>query len=449
MKIAIAGAGDVGTHLAKLLSQEKEDIILIDENQEKLNVISSNFDLMTYAGSPISLDTLEGVGINDDVDLFIALTPHQSENITACMLASNLGAKKTIARIDNNDYLSPKSQEIFHKMGVNSLIYPEHLAAQEIINATRRSWVRSWFEFSNGKLILLAVKIRENAEILDIPLKDLGPDLPFHIVAIIRNNETLIPHGDDMVKLHDIVYFTTTPKNVPVVRKVTGKEASPEVRKVIIMGGTKMAIKTALTAPDNLNINIIENDPQRIKKLNEHLQWRSRCTIFDGDASNMDFLVSEGLQDADAFIALSDDSETNILTSLLIRQELKIKKTIAEVENLDYLQMAESFDIGTIINKKLIAASYIHQMMLKADVNNVKSLTLGNAEVSEFTVKEDSRIAKKPVRELKLPKETTVGGLVREGEGFLVKGNTQIQPGDHVIVLSLRRMNKKIDKLFQ
>ena len=212
MKIIIAGAGAVGTHLAKLLSREKQDIYLIDESEEKLNALGNNFDLMTVVASPISIKALKDVGA-DKADLFIAVTPDESTNSMACMLARSLGANKTVARIDKYEYIEPRNQEFFMRMGIGSLIYPEHLAAKEIVSSIRMSWVRQWWEFSGGALILVGAKMREKAEILNIPLKDLGsPDLPYHIVAIKRGNETIIPGGNDEIKLYDIVYFTTTRK---------------------------------------------------------------------------------------------------------------------------------------------------------------------------------------------------------------------------------------------
>ena len=222
MKIIIAGAGAVGTHLAKLLSREKQDIILMDDNEERMSTLSSNFDLMTVTASPTSITGLKEVGVGE-ADLFIAVTPDESRNITACMLATNLGAQKTVGRIDNYEYLLPKNKEFFQKLGVDSLIYPEMLAAKEIVSSIRMSWVRQWWEFCGGALILIGAKMREKAEILDIPLHQLGgPELPYHVVAIKRGNETLIPRGDDVIKLHDIVYFTTTRKFVPYIRKIAG-----------------------------------------------------------------------------------------------------------------------------------------------------------------------------------------------------------------------------------
>lgn len=445
MKIIIAGAGAVGTHLAKLLSREKQEIILMDDNEERLATLSSNFDLLTVVASPTSIKGLREVEAHK-ADLFIAVTPDESRNMTACMLAHNLGALKTVARIDNYEYLLPKNKEFFQKVGVDSLIYPEMLAAKEIVSSIRMSWVRQWWEFCGGALILIGVKMREGAEILNVPLYQLGgPQLPYHIVAIKRGNETLIPRGDDEIKLNDIVYFTTTRKYVPYIRKVAGKEDYADVRNVMVMGGSRIAVRTAQYVPDYMQLKIIENDLNRCNRLTELLD--ERTMIINGDGRDLDLLQEEGLQHTEAFVALTDNSETNILACLAAKR-MGVRKTVAEVENIDYIGMAESLDIGTVINKKMIAASHIYQMMLDADVSNVKCLTFANADVAEFTVKEESRITKHAVKDLGLPKGTTIGGLIRQGEGVVVTGNTRILPGDHVVVFCLSMMIKKIEKFF-
>ncbi len=445
MKIIIAGAGAVGTHLAKLLSREKHDIVLMDENEEKLSTLGSNFDLMTVVASPTSIKGLKEVR-TDKADLFIAVTPDESRNITACILAHNLGAHKTVARIDNYEYLEPKNSIFFKNLGVDSLIYPEMLAAKEIVSSIKRSWVRQWWEFCNGSLILIGVKMREKAEILDMPLYQISnSDKPYHVVAIKRGNETLIPRGNDILKLYDIVYFTTTHEYIPYIQKIVGKEDYADVRNVMIMGGSRIAVRTAEYAPDYMQIKVVEQDLNRCNRLTELLD--DKTMIINGDGRDSDLLLQEGLKRTEGFVALTGNSETNILACLAAKR-MGVRKTVAEVENIDYIGMAESLDIGTVINKKMITASHIYQMMLDADVSNVKCLTFANADVAEFTVKEKSFITRHMVKDLGLPKGTTIGGLVRNGKGIVVTGNTQIMAGDHVVVFCLSMMIKKIEKYF-
>ena len=445
MKIIIAGAGAVGTHLAKLLSDEKQDIILMDESDERLGKMNNNIDLMTVNLSPTSINGLKTAGVSG-ADLFIAVTPDESRNMTACMLATSLGAKKTVARIDNYEYLLPKHKEFFAQLGVHSLIYPEMLAARDIVDAVRMSWIRLWWEFAGGSLVLIGTKMRETAEVLNVPFYELGGQgIPFHIVAIKRGAETIIPRGDDSIHLNDIVYFTTTKKAIPYIKKISGKDNEPEVKNVMIMGGSRIAVRTAQYLPDYMNTTIIEADRTRCEKLTEHID--DDVTVIHGDGRDMDLLISEGIQNTQAFVALTGNSETNILACLAAKR-MGVSKTVAEVENVDYITMAESLDIGTVINKKFIAASHIYQMLLDADVSNVKCLTFANADVAEFIVRAGSRITKAPVKDIGLPKGTTIGGLIRNGEGLLVTGNTVIQENDHVVVFCMGIMIKKLEKFF-
>lgn len=445
MKIIIAGAGAVGTHLAKLLSGEKQDIILMDDDEERLGKLGSNFDLLAVNIPPTSISGLKEAGVAG-ADLFIAVTPDESRNMTACMLATSLGAKKTVARINNYEYLLPKHKEFFAKLGVDSLIYPEMLAAKEIVNAVKMSWIRQWWEFAGGALVLLGTKMKETAEILNVPLHELGGrNIPFHIVAIKRGSETIIPRGDDTIILNDIVYFTTTKKYIPYIRKIAGKENEADIRNVMIMGGSRIAVRTVQYMPEYMRTKIIESDFNRCNRLTELVD--DKVMIINGDGRDMELLLEEGIKNTEAFVALTGNSETNILACLAAKR-LGISKTVAEVENIDYISMAESLDIGTVINKKFIAASHIYQMMLDADVSNVKCLTFANADVAEFTVKAGSRITRSQVKDVGLPKGATIGGLIRNGEGILVTGNTTIMENDHVVVFCLGMMIKKLEKFF-
>ena len=446
MKIVIAGAGAVGTHLSKLLSREHQDCVLIDDDEERLGGLSE-YDIMTYQASPTSIQALKDSGAAH-ADLFVGVTPEESTNLNACILAHALGAKKTVARIDNYEYLSPDLQPFFKNLGVDSLIYPEVLAAIDITNGLKLSWVRQRWDVHDGALILLGIKLRETAEILNQPLKDLcGPDDPYHIVAIKRGSETIIPSGLDELRVSDLVYMMTTKEYIPYIRKIVGKEHYADVKNVIIMGGGKTSVRAALTIPNYMNVKIIEKDAQRCEKLNELLE-REEAMIIHGDGRDLGLLEEEGIKNTQAFVALTGNAETNILACMTAKK-LGVRKTIAMVENLDYVSMAESLDIGTIINKKTVAASHIFQMMLDADVDNLRSLMLVEADVAEFTAAEGSRVTKKAVKDLGLPFGVTIGGLVRNGAGMLVNGNSQIQAGDSVMVFCHEQKLNAVEKYFK
>ncbi|MDD5619221.1 MAG: Trk system potassium transporter TrkA [Proteiniphilum sp.] len=444
MKILIAGAGAVGTHLAKLLGQENHDITLMDEDKDRLAIIRDNSDVLTYVGKCTSLKDLTEAGIHGS-DLYIGVTPEESKNITSCMLGSNLGAKKTLARIDNYEYLLPKNSDFFEKLGIHSMIYPELIAAREIAMSLKKPWTRFWWELCNGTVILAAAKVRENAPIVNKYLHELMEENKrFHLVAIKRNNITLIPRGNDQVLPNDIIYFTSLRKHIDNLSELLGKK-SFETKKIMFMGGSRITMRTIQQLPQNISIKIIEKDRERAEMLVEMAP--PNVTVFVEDGRNSEFLLREGITETDAFLALTANSEANILGCMMAKQ-YGVKKTVAEVENLDYISMAERFDIGTVINKKLIAASKIYELLLKADASNIKSLTIADANVGEVTAKPNSKVTKKLIKNLNLPSDITFGALIRNGEPMLVDGDTLIEPYDQVVVFFLNKSLKSIESLF-
>ena len=446
MKIIIAGAYAIGTYLAKLLSRNNQDIILMDESLEKLEKLGSDFDLMTMNASCASITTLKETGA-ESADLFIAVTPDENKNMTSCMIAKALGAKKTVAKVDNYEYVAPDLNDFFERLGISSIIYPELLAAKDINNGLKMSWVRQRWDVHDGALVMLGIKLRETCEILNKPLKDIsGPDDPYHVVAIKRDGDTIIPGGNDELKLYDMAYFMTTRQYIPFIRKIVGKEHYVDVKNVMVMGGGRTAVRAVKTMPEYMNVKIIEANEQRCDRLNELLD-DDRALIIHGDGRDVSLLQEEGIRSTQAFVALTGNAETNILACLTAKR-MGVRKTVAMVENEDYVNMAESLDIGTIINKKAIAAGHIYQMMLDANVHNVRFLMNANADVAEFIPQEGSKITQKAVKDMRLPYGMTIGGLVRNGEGHLVSGNTRINAGDSVMVFCHSINMKKIENLF-
>ena len=443
MKIIIAGAGEVGRHLAKMLSSENQDIVLMDNDENRIKDLDGNYDLLTKVGSPTSIKDLEEAGVAE-ADLFIAVTPEESINMTACMLANNLGAHKTLARIDNSEYSQPKNKDFFEKLGVAHLIYPEMLAAHEIAASLQTSWLRQRTSFCDEALTLLVIKVRENSVIINRTFSTgYFNHKKYRIVAIKRNNHTIIPAGSDMVLAGDIVYFITTNEHLEFVREQAGKSDFP-IRNVMIMGGSRIAQKTIQIVPPQVNVKILERDREKSFSLAEKL---NNTLIINCDGRNIELLKEEGIQDMDAFVAVTANSEANILACLAAKR-LGVKKTVAEVENIDYIMLAESMDIGTVINKKMIAASYIYQLTLDADVLNVRNLTATDAEVVEFIAKPGAKITKSKIKDLRLPEQVNIGGYVRDGIGYIVDGNTVIIPNDHVIVFCVSSAIRKMERFF-
>jgi trk system potassium uptake protein TrkA len=443
MKIIIAGAGAVGTHLAKLLAKENMDVILLDKEEEPLEQMTF-LNMMTLVGSPTSIKTLKEAGIKH-TDLFIAVTPNESVNIHACILAANMGAKKTVARIDNFETQKPDSQEFYRKIGINRLIYPELLGGEAIAAALALPWARSSVRLCDGHLLLLGVKIYAGAPIIGQRLMELGREhAQYHIAAIKRGERLIIPGGMDQIEEQDVVYFTTTPDHIQSVRLICGKKEL-NVRRVIIMGGSRIAIQATYFFPHEYHVTIIEPDRRTCEMLTERIP---HAKIIQGNGHDPEVLQEADIENADAFVALDENSATNILACLTAKK-MGVAKTVAEVENVSDISTADTLNISSVINKKLLTASSIYQLLLDADSTSAKCFSLVDAEVADLVAQEGSRITQHPVMQLGLPKGFTIGGLVRDGRGMTVNGQTQIMAGDHVVVVCMNEKVSQVEKLFK
>lgn len=443
MKIIIAGAGEVGTHLAKMLSKENQDITLLDNDQAKLDVIDSNYNLMTWNGSTSSFESLRDVGVKD-ADLYIAVTPYETRNLASCAIAKKMGARKTVARIDNSEFLVPENRQVIRELGIDFVIYPEHLAAGDIALSLSHNWARYWGELHNGDLLLIGVKIHSNSVLLNVRLKDMPVTThDFHIAAIKRNNETIIPNGNDKIQPDDVVYFITTPPYTEQVRELCGK-TKKIIKKALIMGGSRIARRFAELYHDKFHIKILDTDMAVCEQMATELP---DCEIVYGDGRDIEVLRENNIYQYDAFLALTDSSETNILTCLTAK-DFGVPKTIAEVENLQFIGIAENLNIGNTINKKLLASSRIYKILLDADDSNSRFFALADAEVAEIYVNHGAKITRNAVKDLHLPFGMTLAALVRDDEVMLVDGSTHIREGDYVVVFSLMGTIQKIEKWF-
>lgn len=443
MKIVIAGAGEVGTHLAKMLTHEEQDIVVLDRDAAKLHQLDANYNLMTMTGSPTSMRDLQMAGVRG-CDLFIAVTPYESENVVACSIAKHFGARQTVARVDSYEYINRDNIRYFERVGVDHKIYPEDLAANEITHALSLTWVRSSVRLLDGKIIVVMVKVREGAPIIGCSLRDVSARRHFaHVVAIKRDNATIIPYGDTVIELNDMVVFATMDGQLDQVRELCGKKLS-RIRRVMIMGAGRIAVRTINLAADRYRFKVVDINRELCTRLPERVP---DCDIVCGDGRDNELLTEEGLADMDAFVALTGSPETNILACLTAK-EYGVKKTIAQVENIQLINEAEALNIGTIVNKKLLAAAKIFQLLLDTDSESSKCMVLADAEVAELVVHPGSKISSGPVRTLKLYKEMTLAAMMRGSECSLIGGDTCLQAGDKVVVFSLAGMLHKVEKLF-
>jgi trk system potassium uptake protein TrkA len=446
MKIILAGAGAVGTHLAKMLSSENHDIVVIDPDVDNLNYINSHFDIMTITGSAASIETLLEAGIRK-TDLFVAVTPTQEMNITTCILSKKLGAKKTISRIDNPEYLFPQNKKYFMELGVDSLIYPEILAGDEVTNLLNQTGTTEIVNFSEGMLSLYVIKLDENAPVLNKTLMEAaknGLGFNFRAVAISRNGETIIPGGNDVFHLNDLVHVITNKSGIPTLMEYSGKKKFA-IKNLMILGGSRIGRRVAKKLQGQYNIKLIEIDRERSFEASDTLH---NTLVINGDGRDINLLLEEGINKMDAFIAVTENSETNILSCLAAKQ-FGVKKTIAEIENIDYIDLAENIGIDTIINKKLIAASHIYAFTLSVDVRSIKCLTGTDADVLELIVKPGSKVTKHPIKDLDFPSGALIGGIVRDNAALIARGNTQIIANDIVVVFAIPSAIQKVEKFFR
>lgn len=434
MNIIIAGAGEVGTHLSKLLSEDSHSITVVDPSEERLRAVELGADVVTVQGSTTSIEVLERASTRR-ADLLIAVTPSEDTNIVTCMLGKKMGARQTVARIDHSEYLDMANRSTFTHAGIDNMFYPEKIAATEIVNLLSQTSTSEYIEFANGKLVMMVLKLEDKAPVAGKTIAEVTfgmKKLEFRVIAISRNEKTIIPHRFDTLEPGDRLYMMTTRSGVSEMLEFSGKE-NVEVHNMIILGGSRIGTKVAASLDRRLNIKIIEQQKERCLKLAEMFK---NAMIINGDGRNADLLLEEGLQKTDAFVAVTGNSETNILACLLAKQT-GVQRTIAEVENLDYIQLAESIGINTIINKKLITAGHIFKFTQNTGIQSVKYLTGCDAEALEFIAKPGCRASRAPVKDLGFPKNAIIGGIVRGGRAAIATGTTQIKAGDHAIVFAL------------
>jgi trk system potassium uptake protein TrkA len=445
MRIVIAGAGEVGTHLAKLLSNENHEIILIDSEESRLKPIDSSLDVLTHEGSATSIKILEDA-LRKKTELFIAVTHSEDTNITASILAKRFGAVKTIARIDNLDYLEPSILEFFKSVGVDSMIYPELIAAREVLGLLHETGSTEFMEFSGGKLAMYVQKLDEKAPILNKSLQEISVSHKtdkYRAVAIKRNAVTIIPRGNEHFQLGDMVFVISTHAGIDEMMKTSGKE-NFEAKSIMILGGSRIGKHVALYLQKTCEVKLIDSSIERCEDLAELLD---NTLIINGDGRNVDLLKQEGITQMDAFVAVTGNSETNILSCLLAKR-MGVKKTIAEVENMEFINLAENTGIDTIINKKISAASRIFRHTTNPNVTQVKYMTGTDAEVIEFNVPANSKITKGTLRSIDFPKDAIVGGGTRDGEPFIATGDTIIKANDKVVVFTLPSAYETLSKYF-
>ncbi|MBO4566074.1 MAG: Trk system potassium transporter TrkA [Bacteroidales bacterium] len=453
MKIVIAGAGEIGSHLAKMLRAEANDVAVIDSDSRRLSALGTYADVGICKGSPTSVYALREAGAGK-ADLFIAVFPFttQEVNIVSALLAKQLGAKKVIARINDEDYLTAENRLLFKELGIELMFYPEKSAADEIVNSLKHVSSSDSMDFAHGKLQISVFKIDEESPMVDLRLEEfirmMSPEETslFRIIAISRENVTIIPKFDTKFQFGDLVFTVSKREGMKSIIKYFGK-AEKAIGRVMILGGMPIGEMVARTLASQMSmVKIIEKDKERCADLSERLP--DNVMVINGDGSNSDFLFEEGIRDYDAFIALTDSDESNVL-SCVVAKKFGVSRTVAEVENIEYIRLAEEMGVDTVINKKLITAGRIFKFTLSGKARFVKYMTGSDAEIIEYTVAPGSAITKAPLKDLNFPRNAIIAGVVRGSDSFIAVGDTRIEDYDRVAIFALSQSIKDIDKFFK
>ena len=452
MKIVIAGAGEVGSHLAKMLNNESNEITVIDSSQSRLDLLAANTDVITVEGNPSHIQVLKEAGA-DHTDLFIAVNPSESQdvNIVSAMLAKKLGSKKVTARINNEEYLHYENKYIFTEMGIDLLFYPEKIATGEISNLLKKTATTESLEFARGKLQVAVFKLEEDSQLLGMNMEEFSSvaaeqGQTFRVVAISRKDTTIIPTFDTKFKYHDLVFIISTREGMDMLMNYIGKH-DIEVNNLMILGGSPIGEMLAHQLSKQMeSIKLIEMNKEKCIDLSEKLP--SNVTVVNGDGRNSDLLLEESIREYDAFVAVTNNSETNILACVAAKS-LGVERTIAEVENLEYIKLAERMGVDAVVNKKLITAGRIFKFTLSNKVRFIKYMSGTNAEIIEYIVAPDTTITKKPLKSMNFPKGAIIGGVIRGNESFIAVGDTVIQAYDRVAVFALPDVVKEVDQFFK
>jgi trk system potassium uptake protein TrkA len=452
MKIVIAGAGEVGSHLAKMLSNESNEITVIDRNSSRLEALRSNTDVVTVEGNPSAIHILQEAGVAH-ADLFIAVNPSESQdvNVVSAMLAKKLGSKKATARINNEEYLSYENKYLFTEMGIDLMFYPEKIAAGEIADLLKRTASSDSLEFARGKLHMAVFKLEDDSSLIGMNMVEFSKlaaaeGLKFRVVAISRKNETLIPRHDTKFKYHDLVFIISKREGMDMLLKYVGKH-NIEVNNLMILGGSPTGEILAKQLSKQLDsIKLIEKNKEKCLELSDKLP--DNVIVVNGDGRNSDMLLEESIRDYDAFVAVTNSTETNILACVAAKG-FGVQRTIAEVENLEYIKLAESMGVDAVINKKLITASRIFKFTLSDKVRFIKYMSGTNAEVLEYIVAPGTKITKAPLKDITFPTNAIIGGVIRGNDSYIAVGDTQIEAYDRVAVFALPEAVKEVDKFFR
>ncbi|GAB2610633.1 Trk system potassium transporter TrkA [Belliella aquatica] len=445
MKIVIAGAGDMGYHLAERLSFDNKDIVMIDTDKDVLDNVASHLDVLTIVGDATSLDILKSAGV-DEAHMVMAVTTSEKSNIVTAALAKQLGAKRVIARVRTHDYLTPEHEVYFNQIGIDNIISPTMLCSTEIKRMLQNSSFTDVFEFEEGKMNVVGITLDQYSTLVNRAISEMSQDLIFkdiRIIAIVRDQITIIPRGNTVLRNNDHVFFISNKKAVESILELLGQK-KVTIKNVMIIGGDDMAYATALKLENDYRVTLVHKDKERCKWLSERLD---NTLVINGDYKNIDLLVEEGLEEMEAFISVTESSETNIIASLTAKNH-GVYKTIAHVDTREYIHISHSIGVDSLINKKLVAANQITRFLRKGNVEAVSGIYGVDAEFIQYVITKNNRVTRKSLKDLHFPETAIVAGVIRGNQVYIPDGDFILQIDDKTIVFALPSAKSSLEKLF-
>ncbi len=446
MHIIIVGGGGVSYELARNLSEKDQDVVVIEKNEEKARRFKEALDVMVIEDNGANAAVLERADIKN-ADMLVAVTQSDEVNVIACMVAKQYEVPITVCRIRNPEYVGSSSVLTPQQLGIDVVINPERVAAMEISKMLHFPDASEIEYFNHGKVMMVGITVGKEADITDVPLRDLPINTDAVIVGIKDpKGKFIVPGGDDIVYPGNKIYLLGKSKTLKDVSSLLHHDKK-RISQVTIMGGGIIGVQLAQileNSKQNFDVKIIEKDMERCEELCRDL---NRTLVLEGDATEIAMLEEEDTGKADAVVAVTGDDRSNIVVALLARQ-FGVSKIICEVMRPHYVPVYSTLGIDSVINPRILAASQILRLTRKEDAVAFSLLQDENAEVVEIVLPENAKVANKKIANAQLPRGMVIGSIVRDEEVIVPRGDTMLLPGDHLIIFAVPKVSATLDRYF-
>ena len=447
MRIVIIGVGEVGFHVAKALSQEDHDIIVMDLDPAKCRRATESLDVIVVEGNGASPRNLLAANVQE-ADYVLCLTRVDEVNLIASQQAHELGAKKIIARLRNQQYTTRDSIIKPEKFGIDLVIHPEKEACKEIVKLVRHSYATQVMDFEGGRVQMIGIRLDENSPIVGKSVNDIceeDRDFKFGIITVLRDGESHVPWSDYIFKFNDTAYFIVKTKWLESLMHLLGKEATP-TNSIIILGGSKIGRSLAVELEKEMTVRLIENKRDKAEWLASQVK---DTMIIHGDGTDVELLKSENIQDADSFIAVTESEQTNLLSGMLAHH-LGVKQSVIHVSTTEYMPIVQEIGVGAVLSKNMSTVNSILRF-IASDETETPVMTFDeiDVEVIEFHPEPGSKVTKLPLEEINFPEDSIVGMTNHHGTLSIARGSTQLSDEDNVLVFAKSKVVPKLKRLFE